>query len=90
LRLKYTYSVSSFNSYNYSKEKINTESQHTNKQKSNQYTSKDKNRSFPSIHNNLRPRKKGLIECLNPEDKIGKLYSMTPEGKELLQKLEEK
>jgi DNA-binding MarR family transcriptional regulator len=34
--------------------------------------------------------KKGLIECLNPEDKIGKLYRITPEGKELLQKLEEK
>ena len=34
--------------------------------------------------------KKGLIECLNSEDKIGKLYRITPEGKELLQKLEEK
>ncbi|MGD6810411.1 MAG: hypothetical protein ACQCN3_11995 [Candidatus Bathyarchaeia archaeon] len=28
---------------------------------------------------------KNLIECLNPQDKIGKLYQITPEGKELIE-----
>lgn len=27
---------------------------------------------------------KGLIECLNPQDKIGKLYQLTKEGKEII------
>jgi DNA-binding MarR family transcriptional regulator len=26
----------------------------------------------------------GLIECLNPKDKIGKLYRITKEGKEII------
>jgi len=26
----------------------------------------------------------GLIECLNPQDKIGKLYQLTKEGKEII------
>jgi DNA-binding MarR family transcriptional regulator len=30
---------------------------------------------------------KNLIHCLNPQDKIGKLYQITPEGKELLEGL---
>ena len=30
---------------------------------------------------------KNLIQCLNPQDKIGKLYQITPEGKELLEGL---
>ena len=32
----------------------------------------------------------GLIECLNASDKIGKLYRITPEGKEIISKLDEK
>ena len=32
---------------------------------------------------------KQLIECLNPKDKIGKLYKITPEGTELLEKMQQ-
>ena len=34
--------------------------------------------------------KMGLIECLNASDKIGKLYRITREGKEIISKLDEK
>jgi hypothetical protein len=29
----------------------------------------------------------GLIECLNPKDKIGKLYRISNEGKEIIPNL---
>ncbi|MBW3015831.1 hypothetical protein KY330_05380 [Candidatus Woesearchaeota archaeon] len=29
-------------------------------------------------------RDKGLVDCLNPKDKIGKLYRISQKGKELL------
>lgn len=32
--------------------------------------------------------KMGLIECLNASDKIGKLYQITSDGKEIISKLE--
>ncbi len=32
----------------------------------------------------------GLIKCLNPKDKIGKLYVITEEGKEIIDKIKQK
>jgi DNA-binding MarR family transcriptional regulator len=32
-------------------------------------------------------RKKGIVECLNPEEKIGRIYSLTQTGKQVLKKI---
>lgn len=47
---------------------------------------KDKlNVALPQLSFTLKElRENHLVECLNPEDKIGKIYKITQKGKELL------
>lgn len=35
----------------------------------------------------LELQEKGLVECLNPKDRIGKLYELTKKGKEILKEV---
>ena len=43
------------------------------------------------ISNTLRDLKdKGLVECLNPKDKKGRLYRLTDKGNNIVEKLKSK
>lgn len=40
------------------------------------------------ISNTLRQlRERGIVECLNPEDKKGRLYRLTEKGRQIAEKL---
>jgi predicted transcriptional regulator len=44
--------------------------------------------SMPNISRALRElQSKGFIICLTPEEKVGKIYSLTDKGKEALKKI---
>ena len=44
--------------------------------------------SMPNISRTLKQlQNKGLVICLTPEERIGKIYSLTDKGKETLKKI---
>ena len=44
--------------------------------------------SMPSISRTLRQlQNKGFVICLTPEERVGKIYSLTDKGKEALKKI---
>lgn len=44
--------------------------------------------SMPNISRTLRQlRNKGFVICLTPEERVGKIYSLTDKGKEALKKI---
>jgi len=46
--------------------------------------------SMPNISRTLRQlQSKGFVICLTPEERIGKIYSLTDKGKEALKKITE-
>lgn len=44
--------------------------------------------SMPSVSRTLRQLEdRGLVSCLTPEERVGKIYSLTDKGKETLKKI---
>lgn len=44
--------------------------------------------SMPSISRALRQlQSKGFVDCLTPEERVGKIYSLTDKGKDVLKKI---